>query len=426
MERRLAGSMLVILALLLSLTGIALIYTASHRVFGSQLAFRQLGWLVVGLTVAAAINFLDPTIFYRFRWIFYFAGLLLLVLTLFYGHEARGGRRWLSLGYFNLQPSEPMKFFLLLVIAGISEKFESARLGGFRAFFQVTFAVIIPVLLLFLQPNLGMVLVYLVLLIGWFFLMGWRKEGLTIILFGTGLAAGMIMIIHPKIEFLQKTLETLVDGYWQLNLAIFASVLFILFFAVLAPYLRKKRIGLSGFLAVLIVGLILGALIVPHLAPYQRGRLESYIDPFSAAQTGGYSLIQSQIAIGSGGWLGKGYMEGTQSQLGFIPELWTDFIFTVAVEELGMLFATVILLGYLFLLYSLFSTAVLADGWWKFYFTTGAGIIWIFHLMIGTGMATGLTPITGLPLPFLSYGGSFMVTNWALVGLIISFNRDYS
>ncbi len=423
MRRRASIVMVFCIALLLSLIGIALIYSASHRVFGLELAFKQAAWLVTGLGLALALNWSDARFFYRYRWLFYLLGIALLVLTLFFGMEARGGQRWLSIWRFNLQTSEVMKFFLLLILAGISAKIEDeeiSRGGGMCYILGVT---AVPIALIFMQPNLGTVLVFSTIVCGWFFLSGWWKEGASLVFLGAGGAIGASMVLAPLDGTTGQMVDAVVGLPAQLGLVFWLTLGGLLLLTVLLPYLKRRDISVAGYISLLLTGIIIGTLVIPLLAPYQRERLESFFNPFAAPREGGYSLIQSQIAIGSGGWFGQGYMSGTQSQLGFIPELWTDFIFSVGVEEFGAIFAVLISILYLLLIYGVFSAAVLADEWWIFYFFSGIGLVWIAHLIIGIGMAIGLTPISGLPLPFVSYGGSFLIINWIMVGLFIKLNR---
>ncbi len=195
MRRRYAGIVLFAVALVVSLIGIALVYTASHRIFGYRLALRQLLWLLLGVGIALGMASVDPKNYYKFRWPLYLLGIALLLLTLFYGRQARGGRRWLSFQGFNLQPAELMKFFLILVIAGISEKFEKGFISPVQAVLSVGTAVFLPVILIFLQPNLGMTLVYLAVLVGWFFNIGWRREGFAIVSFGLAVVVGVLVTL---------------------------------------------------------------------------------------------------------------------------------------------------------------------------------------------------------------------------------------
>jgi len=425
--RRRASNVIVFsIAIVLSLVGIALIYSASHRVFGFELAFKQASWFLTGLSLALVINWTVASGFYRYRWLLYFFGVALLVLTLFFGVDARGGQRWLSLWRFNLQTSEVMKLFLLLTLAGISEKIEAQQLSRFRGIFYILAVAAVPVVLIFLQPNLGTVLVFLAIVCGWFFISGWWQEGIALVVLGTGGAIGGSLVLAPFEGNTERIVQAVVELPAQIGLVFWFTLGVLLLVTVVIPYFKRRNVNFAGYICLLLTGIIIGTMLIPSLAPYQRERLESFFNPFAVSREGGYSLIQSQIAIGSGGWFGQGYMSGTQSQLGFIPELWTDFIFSVGVEEFGALFAIFIVLCYLLVIYGVFSAAALADEWWIFYFFSGIGIVWIAHLIIGIGMAIGLTPISGLPLPFVSYGGSFLIVNWVMVGLFVKLNRRRS
>jgi rod shape determining protein RodA len=144
-----------------------------------------------------------------------------------------------------------------------------------------------------------------------------------------------------------------------------------------------------------------------------------FLDPYQSPLRSGYNIIQSQIAVGSGGWFGQGYLQGSQSQLGFIPELWTDFIFSVAVEELGLLFGIYLITLFFLLVYSVFSAAALSKDPKGYTVCAGIGVLWMAHTAVNLGVCLGLIPVIGLPLPFTSYGGSFMLTNWLMIGLLV-------
>lgn len=376
--------------------------------------------MIFGLLIAGTLTTVTPKQLFSYRWLLYLFGLLLLVLTLFFGKTVRSSRSWLSLGLFNLQASELMKVFLLMVLAGISEKIETGRFRLASGLLRVLIVAFIPVALILLQPDTGTALLYLMVLVSWFFVGGWWREGTALLVLGGGFVVGVLFVVLPLPAFVERYLA---PGFW----ARFDVQLFIwlltggLFFLVgILPYLRRRRISMRGVGILFFLAVFLGLNLVPTLAPYQIQRIESFFAPAKSPRSSGYSLIQSQIAIGSGDWFGQGYMDGTQSQLGFIPELWTDFIFTVGVEELGFALAVVVILLYVMLIYGVFSAAALAEDWWSYYFSSGVGVIWIFHVLINIGMCVGLVPIIGLPLPLLSYGGSFMVTNWILVGMFLS------
>ncbi len=419
MRRKTAALLVLASAFLLSILGLFLVYSASHRIYNYWLVLRQGVWLVIGLLSAIAISYVRPARLYRYRWGFYIIGLVLLILTLVFGETIRGGTSWLALGPANLQSSEIMKVFLIMVLAGVAEKIEVGEFNFASGLLAIFGIVILPVGLIILQPDLGTSLIYLALLVGWMFAGGWWREGSALIISGLGLIGALILVILPG--WSGGGLVNLVGGELgviQVFIWVGAGIMF--FITAVFPYLRGNRISTVGICILAGLAFLLGLSLVSALAPYQVERIESFFAPARSARTSGYSLLQSQIAIGAGGWTGQGYMSGTQSQLGFIPELWTDFVFTVGVEELGFIFAGVVTLLFMSLVYGVFSAAALAEDWWSYYLCVGIGLIWIFHIFVNVGMCVGLMPVVGLPLPLLSYGGSFMVTNWLMIGVFLS------
>lgn len=409
----------VVLAVLLSVQSVFLVYSASRRNFGIELAFKQSIWILLGILVAFVIARLPRRSLFHFHWLFYLGGCLLLVLTLFLGIAVRGDRSWIDLGLFNVQPSEIMKPILLLSMAVVSERIARGRTSFSVGLLQLIGLFALPLGLILLQPDVGTALVYVGFFVLWLLALGFYRESLAMMsLIGMG-SIGMITrvvgLLPPGYDLLASAFSFLdfgVIGYWLL-LASFLGL-----FGVL-PYFFGRRISWLGQIVIGVCSFFAGRRGVGYLAEYQVERLETFINPHIAPLRSGYNIIQSQIAIGSGGWFGQGYLDGSQSQLGFIPELWTDFIFSVAVEELGLLFGLFMVTLFLFLVYSVFSAAALSTDHKGYMVCSGIGNLWIVHVCINLGVCLGLLPVIGLPLPFTSYGGSFMLTNWVMVGILV-------
>jgi len=429
MRRSSAVGLTVLGALLLSGLGILLVYSASRRMYGMELALRQSLWLMLGLAGFGLLLTRSRRRIYRYRWLLYAGGILLLAVTLQFGVAVRGDRSWLSFfGLFNIQSSEIMKPLMILALAGVAERAHVGTLRRRTGLAIQGLVLGIPVALILLQPDVGTAMVYLAFLVGWLFVQGYGATAASLIVLGGGMGAGLfvnVVLQRPIVRWVRSI--PYVDGaavqsplpppYLLLLLGGLCAG-FLLF-----PHLRGRRPTARSMLLLLVPALALGYRFSPFLAGYQRQRLEVYLNPYEAPLTGGYNIIQSQIAIGSGGWFGQGWLQGSQSQLGFIPELWTDFVFSVAVEELGLLFAGLVL-GLLFLLvYSTFALATLAPDRRGYLTGTGVALIWILHTAINLGVCVGLVPVLGLPLPFVSYGGSFLVTNWLMIGLVLVVTR---
>lgn len=388
LDRQLLGA-----SLLLAGLGLAMIYSAgqvevSTAVSGAWL--RQLVWIglaVVGFLLVSRVPL---------RWLEWFApwayagSLLLLVLVLFAG-TGPGGESWLDLGPVRIQPAEPAKLATILMLA----RYLSGNRSPAERLVELGPAVAIvlaPFVLVMLQPDLGSALIFGVILVAG---LVWAEVP----------AATILLLVSPGIS-LVLGFDAVVWGAWFLALVLFL-------------WLRRSYILEAGMVVLANVGA--GALTLPiwsHLAPYQQNRLLVFTNPGVDPQGAGWQLIQSKVAIGSGGWLGQGYLEGPQKRLAFLPEQHTDFIFSVVGEELGFLGVLVFL-------------ALLA--WWLSRVLAAAGRtpedfgaiasfclfgVWLTHVVLNVGMTVGLTPIVGLPLPLLSYGGSFLLVTFAGLAVV--------
>jgi len=356
---------------------------------------------------------------FRYQWFLYVMGILLLLFTAFYGTSIRGERSWLSLGFFNVQPSEIMKPILLITLASVAERRLRDRISRSNGLLQLFGLTLLPVGLILLQPDAGTALVYLGVFVLLLIVLGFVREGLALILSGFMLTVGVLTkVVSYDLSYLNFFWDGIqyssygVTGVW---IVLGGSTLLF----VLGPYFRGKRVSPIGFFVLGVSTFFGGRFFLSYLADYQVDRIRVFLDPYNSPLRSGYNIIQSQIAIGSGGWLGQGYLQGSQSQLGFIPELWTDFIFSVAVEELGLIFGIYLITIFLVLVYGVFSTAVLSKDPKGYTVCAGIGVLWIVHTAINLGVCLGLIPVIGLPLPFTSYGGSFMLTNWLMIGLLI-------
>lgn len=428
MRRSTSVGVMVTTALLLSGFGILLIYSASRRVYGIELALKQSLWLAIGLLVFFVILTLTRPQVFRLRWPLYAIGLVLLLVTLQYGTTVRGDRSWLSVfGWFNIQASEPMKPLLILVLAGVAERVQLGTMTRRTGLGLQVLLLAVPVSLILMQPDMGTALVYMGFMVGWLLVQGHWRSSVGLMALGAGIVVGLFTDVLVEVSLAQWLTSIVgsglvspesLSGPWVL------TVLFALCVGMIGwPYVRGRELALSTAGFVFLVAVVLGYQLTPFLADYQLERLQVYLNPYQAPLTSGYNIIQSQIAIGSGGWLGQGYLNGSQSQLGFIPELWTDFVFSVAVEELGFLLAGLMLSLLFVLIYSTFALATLAPDWHGYLTGAGVALVWILHTVVNLGVCVGLIPVLGLPLPFLSYGGSFLVTNWFMLGVVLVITR---
>ena len=328
---------------------------------------------------------------------FYIITIIMLVSVQLIGTVGLGAQRWLSFAGFNFQPSEFAKITSILMLAAILERQKSSSLSKlFKALL-----VVLPIwLLVFLQPDLGTSLVFGSILIGMLYWTGIPLEWLFIILsiFVTGL-----------ISFLYN----------------FGLILWISFIAVLA----YKSLPNKKILTVLTVCFhLLIAKLTPWfwthvLKEYQRDRLVLFLDPSKDPLGGGYHLIQSTIGIGSGGLSGTGILQGQLTKLKFIPEQHTDFIFSALGEETGFLGTSLVLILFFLLIYRLIKIAIDARTDFESLVVIGIATMIMFQVIVNIFMTIGLGPVTGIPLPFMSYGRTALLINFICLGICLSISR---
>ncbi|HHY10502.1 MAG TPA: rod shape-determining protein RodA [Firmicutes bacterium] len=354
---------LVLAVAALTLIGLVVIYSASY----SQLTaagqnpfyyvYRQVFAFGLGFIIAAVIVSVDYRAWKRWTRLIYFLTLVLLGVVLTLGKSVFGSQRWIQIGPLNLQPSELAKITLVLVLAMYLDKQEEKE--GWKTIVQAALITFVPMGLILMQPDLGTATIFIGLLFTMLFIAGAQPKRLAL--------SGLVL--------------TAVTG-----LAIIAS--------------------LKGWLEI--------------IKPYQLTRLLVFLNPYADRDGAGWNIIQSMIAIGSGGFLGKGILNGTQSSLHFLPANHTDFVFSVVAEEFGFLGAVVLLALYVFIIWRGLRIASLAKDSYGTLLACGATSIFFFHLIINVGMTLGIMPVTGLPLPFITAGGSTMLTSLMAVGIILN------
>jgi rod shape determining protein RodA len=392
---------LVIVALLLCIIGVLLIYSAKYHSESAAertIWIKQIAWIVLGL-LACALTFSIPLKFYEvFSYVLYFLCLLSLVLILMVGSSKMGAARWISLGGFNIQPSEFAKIGTLFPLARYLA-YSKRSIYGLRWLASVVGLTLMPALLILKQPDLGTSLVFFAILISMLF---WSGVPLLYLL----------LIVSP--------LVSLVCAFHWISWA--------LFFLLLVFLLHRLRLTFVFSVGFLLVNLAFGMvtpLVWNKLHDYQKQRIIVFLDPGRDPQGAGYQIIQSKVAIGSGGIAGKGYLEGSQTKLAFLPHQHTDFVFSVLGEEFGMLGGLVLLGLFAFLLVKGILIAQKTRNTFAGNLAIGLVAILGFQMLVNIGMTLGVMPVTGLPLPFVSYGGSSMIASWAMLGLLLAINSRW-
>jgi rod shape determining protein RodA len=331
---------------------------ASAR-YGMNFVVRQTVWAVVGLVAFFCVLLIDYSKLAKYGKLIYAVNLLLLLGTLFLGTETKGAQAWIEIGSFKFQPAEVVKTLLILGLAQFLVS-RVGKLNTFKDLFPVFIYVAIPLLLILKQPDLGTGLVYVAIMLGMLLAAG-ASPGLLFLLVGSGI----------------------------------------------------------GLVALAIYGHFTWDWWLP-LEDYQINRLIIFIDPMIDPRDAGWNVIQSQIAVGSGGLWGKGWGMGSQNINDFLPEQWTDFIFCVLAEEFGFVGSVIMLVLFFYLIYRGIMIAREAKDTYGTLIAIGVVSMFIFHILQNIGMSIGIMPITGIPLPFVSYGGSSLLANMIALGLLMN------
>ena len=351
--------------------------------YGKQILFSG-----VSAFVAFIIVIIDWKFFYSLTYLFYIIVVLLLIGVLFQGAITGGASSWFELGSFKFQPSEFAKFATALAVAKYYNNIHSKKVS-LQDKLKTYGIIILPFLLIILQNDLGTAIVYTA------FILVLYREGLSGNILIFGLVVGVLFV-----------LALLVDQIQLIN--ILGGITILLFF--LSRKKKKEIIALSGILIASVAFILSVNYIFDNfLAPHHQVRIEILLGKKIEAHGAGYNLIQSKIAIGSGGFAGKGFLNGTQTRFDFVPEQSTDFIFCTIGEEwgfLGSLFFVSVFIG--LLLRILFLAERQRSNFSRIYGYSVATILFM-HFLINIGMTIGLVPVIGIPLPFISYGGSSLV-----------------
>ncbi|MBI2796123.1 MAG: rod shape-determining protein RodA [Gemmatimonadetes bacterium] len=404
-RRTLADRPLVVLALLLTMFGIAIVYSAGQTdapvAYIARAWQRQLGWFAVGLGAAWFASRGSVRLLEWLAWPTYLAGIAVLMVTLAIGTgagTAASQKGWLTIAGVRLgQPSELVKILVVMMLARVLASRKDAP-KSIVELWRPALVVFVPWLLIMLQPDLGTGIVF----IGIFFCM----------LFWSGVSWPLLLLLASPGVSLVLAFSTGLWGAW-----------FIVLIALVVWYRPYLVEGVAVVVANVGAG-VLAPLLWERLHPYQQRRLLVFLDPQSDPRASGYHVIQSQVAIGSGGWLGKGYLDGTQKRLAFLPAQHTDFIFSVVGEELGFVGVSMALALFLLLFLRVVRVAQRANDTFSSLVAFGLGASWFVHVLVNIGMTLNLMPITGIPLPFFSYGGSFLLSCWIAVGILLRISAE--
>tara|TARA_B100000686_G_scaffold104414_1_gene111659 strand:- start:20270 stop:21427 length:1158 start_codon:yes stop_codon:yes gene_type:complete len=330
--------------------GFILLYSAAGGSMDPW-ATKQLTRYLFAVVIFIIASIINIKFWLGLSYYIYFFSIILLIMVGIFGYVGMGAQRWLDLGFFNLQPSELIKFSIILVLAKYFHAEKNYNLwDNIKNFIIPMLLILVPSYLIFLQPDLGSTVLLLIASLTILFIIG-----LSLWFFVT--SALMCIIAAPFIWFLL-------------------------------------------------------------LYDYQKNRILTFIDPNKDPLGSGYHIIQSKIALGSGGLFGKGFLEGTQSHLNFLPEMQTDFIFTLLAEEFGLIGTIILLLLYIILIFYCLVIGIISNSRFGCFVAIGVSINIFYYVFVNTAMVCGLIPVVGVPLPLVSYGGTSMLCVMFGLGLV--------
>jgi rod shape determining protein RodA len=351
---------------------------------------KQLIWIASTIIIFSIIITIDFQFYESVSYVLYGVVILMLIFVVLFGAKVSGARSWFEIGsFFKIQPSEFAKFITALAIARYMST-PGFRFSRKRHLIIVSLLVIVPILLILLQPDPGTALIY------FSFIIVFYREGLSPLILIIGL---LLVLIFISTLFINQ---------------LFIILAIVIIAGVIIAFAEKtfKKIASIIIIMLFTIGITFSVDYFQSkiLKPHQQKRLQVLINPDSDPLGDGWNVTQSKIAIGSGQFWGKGFLNGTQTKFDFVPEQSTDFIFCTLGEEHGYIGATLVIILFIFLILRVFSIADRQKSRFAQAYGYTVGSIIFFHFMINIGMTIGLFPVIGIPLPFFSYGGSSL---WA-------------
>jgi rod shape determining protein RodA len=363
----------------------------SSNAFAKQILFLGPAIILMVIMTILSKRFIHKYIY------FFYCLIILLVLTPFFGQETAGTYRWINFGFtFGFQPSEISKWIIVITLAKYLSD-NNLQVYKFSSNIIPFFIAIIPTTIVLNQPDLGTAFVMMVPVIPMLYWVGARPYHL-------------FLIIAPLLSII-TAFNVIVFTIWSTIVAI-----------IIFRSMDKLWNGVTIFFFNVFLGLMFPVL-WNFLRPFQKDRILTFFNPEIDPLGAGYHIIQSKTALGSGGLIGKGLGEGTQSQLKFLPVQESDFVVSVIGEELGMISIVIMLLLFALLIVKMINLSYSALDRFSGLIIIGIASIFLSHVFINCSMATGLIPVKGLPLPFISYGGSFLISSFMMVGLVLNFGR---
>lgn len=383
--------------------GLISIYSAAFGMGSDAIFKRQLMYAGVGIIAAIVLFFLPERLIRNLAYPMYGVGLLMLAAVLTpLGHEVNGQRCWIQIGSFSFQPSEFAKISTLLAAARFTGR-KGFTIQSIRDLASVAGLFLLPVALIMMQPDTGSATVFIAMLLGVYMWIG----GDLFLLYLVGTAPFVAASALYGVLF-----DNMI---WFIIISSLVAI---------GAFLFKRNLVVTIMACLLLIGAGLAVKpVFSSLEPYQQGRLITLFEPERNPRGSGYHVIQSKLAVGSGGFSGKGFLKGTQTQLRYIPEQWTDFIFCVPTEEFGFIGGVIVIALLVSIVFRALNIASLARSPFASVIAIGFVSLLTYHTLVNIGMAIGLFPVMGIPLPFLSAGGTSLIANVAVIGLMLNFYK---
>lgn len=374
--------------------GLASIYSATFDTNAAGRFDKQLLWACIGFVSLVVTLFTPLRVIQRSSFALYVVSLIGLGAVLAIGTREHGSQSWFGVGGMGGQPSEFVKITTILALASLLSR-NDISMGSLKDVAKAFTILLLPISLIMMQPDLGTSLTFIAMFVP--------------VLYWAGASNFLIVaVIAPPLVALSAIIGT------TTFLIVLALVGAALYFFREERFVSALMFGVNAMIGIFV------QVAYEKLPLYQQKRIATFLDPNNDPLGAGYNVIQAKVAIGSGGFFGKGYLQGTQTQLNFIPKQWTDFIFCVPGEEFGFLGAAIVLALFATLLVHGVRVGYTAKN--RFGSTIAIGIAALFavHVFVNIGMSVGLMPVMGIPLPFLSYGGSSLCSYMIMVGLMMN------
>lgn len=386
----------------LTVIGLISIYSSTYSVGLIDVFNKQIIWVVAGFVVLPICLFIPIKYVEFLAYPIHVISLIILAMVPFIGQTVYGSTSWINFGFFKIQPSEFTKVTTVIALAFFLSN-KNVNIENLKYLMLSFLIAFVPFCLIMLQPDFGTATVYM---FTYFLMVFWS---------GTKL-----FYIYTIIAFSLALLTALISP-WALLVLVVVSILILI-------YLKENLsiiFAFSGFL--LAIGFSFDYF-YKTLAPHQQKRIIAFLNPDSDPLGAGYNAIQAKVAIGSGGLFGKGFMQGTQTQLKFIPKQWTDFIFCVTGEEFGFLGAMIVITLLFLVLFQCIKISKTTKSRFASIVTMGFVAILLYQIVVNLGMSMNILPVMGIPLPFISSGGSSFVSIMIMIGLMLNFyshRKDY-